>query len=108
MAAFQLAIALGADGIELDVQLSGDGEPVVIHDRRVDRTSDGRGFVSEFTAAQLASLNAGWRFTRRLESRPRLRARVQLLAERLEPPTLCLNPQPIPLLCSVLEHLSGS
>ena len=39
MAAFRLATALGADGFELDVQLSADGQPVVIHDARVNRTT---------------------------------------------------------------------
>ena len=42
--AFRKAIEMGADGVELDVQLTKDGELVVIHDETVDRTSDGSGW----------------------------------------------------------------
>ena len=45
MPAFELAWQLGADGIELDVQLTKDGVPVVIHDETVDRVSDRTGWV---------------------------------------------------------------
>jgi glycerophosphoryl diester phosphodiesterase len=106
LAAFLMAIALGADGVEMDVQLSADGEPVVIHDKRVDRTANGVGYVSGFTSAQLASLDAGWRFTVRLETRPRLRARVQRLAGGPGGSAFSSIPQPIPRLESVLELLS--
>ena len=41
MPAFELAYEYGADGLELDVQLTRDGEVVVIHDDEVDRTSNG-------------------------------------------------------------------
>lgn len=57
MEAFLLADTLGADGIELDVQLSKDGVPVVIHDERVDRVSDGTGFVRDMTLQELKALN---------------------------------------------------
>jgi glycerophosphoryl diester phosphodiesterase len=57
--AFAEAISLGVDGIELDVQLSADGVPVVIHDRELSRTTDGNGHVDEATLAVLQSLNAG-------------------------------------------------
>lgn len=56
--AFALAAQLGADGVELDVHLSSDGEIVVIHDERVDRTTNGIGLVSEMTLSQLKALNA--------------------------------------------------
>ena len=59
LAAFEKAIELGADGAELDVQLSADGVPVVIHDFTVDRTTDGSGRVAEMSLAQLRELNAG-------------------------------------------------
>jgi glycerophosphoryl diester phosphodiesterase len=59
MAAFRLAAHLGADGIELDVQLSQDGEVVVMHDSRVDRTSDGHGRVRDLPLATLRALDAG-------------------------------------------------
>ena len=59
LAAFELARAEGADGIELDVQLSRDGQLVVIHDAMVDATTDGRGAVAELTLDQLQRLDAG-------------------------------------------------
>jgi glycerophosphoryl diester phosphodiesterase len=57
--AFALAAEQEADGIELDVRLSADGVPIVIHDETVDRTTNGRGPVSKLTIAQLQSLDAG-------------------------------------------------
>jgi glycerophosphoryl diester phosphodiesterase len=59
MASFEKALDLGADGIELDVHLSADGIPVVIHDSSVDATTDGSGRVSEMVLAQLKELDAG-------------------------------------------------
>lgn len=59
LAAFALAIEQGADGVELDVQLSADGWPVIIHDDTVDRTSNGSGRVSEMTVAELQQLDLG-------------------------------------------------
>jgi|SRR5579875_762530 len=47
---------------ELDVHLSRDGVPIVIHDDRVDRTTDGCGAVSELTLAEIRTLDAGVRF----------------------------------------------
>lgn len=58
MAAFTQAIQAGAHGVEFDVQLSRDGQPVVIHDETLDRTTDGVGRVADHTAAQLAQLDA--------------------------------------------------
>lgn len=58
MAAFRRAVADGADGFELDVQLSKDGRLVVIHDETLDRTTDGRGLVKDHTFAELRSLDA--------------------------------------------------
>lgn len=60
--AFEKAAGIkGLTGIELDIQLTKDGEMVVIHDERVDRTTDGIGFVRDFTLAELKRLriNAG-------------------------------------------------
>lgn len=59
LAAFQLAMDQSADGIELDVMLSGDGQVVVIHDDTVDRTTNGTGRVREMSLKQLQSLDAG-------------------------------------------------
>lgn len=57
MEAFILANQYGADGIEIDVQLSKDGEIVVIHDEKIDRTSNGKGKVRSYTLAQLRTFN---------------------------------------------------
>ncbi|MCY3976508.1 MAG: glycerophosphodiester phosphodiesterase [Chloroflexi bacterium] len=59
MASFELAMQQGADGIELDVHLSRDGQLVVIHDDSVDATSDGQGKVADMTLDQLKRLDAG-------------------------------------------------
>ena len=57
MAAFEKAVELGADGIELDVQLTKDGELVVIHDETIDRVSDGSGWVKDYAYAKLIKHN---------------------------------------------------
>jgi glycerophosphoryl diester phosphodiesterase len=59
MAAFRLAAEMGADGVELDVQLCKDGEAVVFHNPRVDETTDGGGRVVDLTLAELQELDAG-------------------------------------------------
>ncbi len=59
LAAFLLAAELGADGIEFDVQLSRDGEVVVIHDFVLETTTDGQGPVADKTLAELKELDAG-------------------------------------------------
>jgi glycerophosphoryl diester phosphodiesterase len=64
--AFQAAIAEGADALECDVRLTRDGVLVCVHDRRVDRTSDGRGVVSALELADLSELDfASWKRPRR-------------------------------------------
>lgn len=57
MATFEKAVELGADGIELDVRLTKDGELVVIHDETIDRVSDGSGWVKDYTYAKLIKHN---------------------------------------------------
>jgi glycerophosphoryl diester phosphodiesterase len=64
MAAIDNGLALGADGIEIDVQLSKDGIPVLIHDRTLDRTTDRTGPVLGLTAAELAGVDAAFHFQR--------------------------------------------
>lgn len=76
---FEEAVRLGAPLVELDVRLSRDGVPIVMHDPTVDRTTDGAGVVAELTAAEIAGLNAG-------------------TVER---------PEPVPTLAEVLVLLSG-
>lgn len=55
--AFKLAADMGADGVELDVQLTRDGQVVVCHDEKIDRTSDHKGLVCDYTLAELKSFN---------------------------------------------------
>lgn len=59
MAAFDRALGLGADTLEMDLQPTADGEIVTIHDGTVDRTTDGSGPVAELTVAELQELDAG-------------------------------------------------
>ncbi|WHX99233.1 glycerophosphodiester phosphodiesterase [Neobacillus sp. DY30] len=58
MKAFIEAERAGSDGLELDVQLTKDGEVVVIHDEKVDRTTTGSGFVKDFTFQEIRKFNA--------------------------------------------------
>ncbi|MEZ4865883.1 MAG: glycerophosphodiester phosphodiesterase family protein [Caldilineaceae bacterium] len=61
--AFQRALEMGVDGIELDVHCSKDGKLVVIHDESLERTTTGHGKVSDYTAAELARVDAGSPFS---------------------------------------------
>ncbi len=70
LAAFNLASEHGADGIELDAKLSADGHVIVIHDQTVDRTTNGRGKVSELTLAELKALDAGAKFSPQFAGEP--------------------------------------
>lgn len=78
IAAFRAAQEWGADGVELDVQLSRDGEIVVIHDFTVDRVSNGHGRVRELTLAELQLLDLG-----ASERIPTLQEVVDTLAPRM-------------------------
>lgn len=53
------ALAMGVDAVEVDVQLTKDGELAVIHDGTVDRTTNGKGPVRDFTLAEIKGLDAG-------------------------------------------------
>ncbi|WP_030193474.1 glycerophosphodiester phosphodiesterase [Streptomyces sp. NRRL S-87] len=59
LAAYRKAIEHGADALECDVRLTADGHLVLVHDRRVNRTSNGRGAVSALELADLAALDFG-------------------------------------------------
>jgi glycerophosphoryl diester phosphodiesterase len=56
---FLEALALGADALEFDLQLSRDGQLVVFHDATLERTTDGHGAVEQHTLAELQRLDAG-------------------------------------------------
>jgi glycerophosphoryl diester phosphodiesterase/membrane-associated phospholipid phosphatase len=60
--AFELALALGADTLEMDLQITADDEVVVIHDGTVDRTTDGTGAVRDLDLDEIRELDAGWYF----------------------------------------------
>jgi glycerophosphoryl diester phosphodiesterase len=85
LAAFRRALEVGADGIELDVHLSADGVPVVIHDDTLERTTDGSGPVAAQSRASLARLDAGTWFSPEFsgEELPTLQATLRLLTGRL-------------------------
>jgi glycerophosphoryl diester phosphodiesterase len=62
LAAYRRALEVGADALECDVRLTADGHLVCVHDRRVDRTSNGTGLVSTLELTQLEGLDWGsWR-----------------------------------------------
>ncbi|MDO3379217.1 glycerophosphodiester phosphodiesterase [Geoalkalibacter halelectricus] len=79
LAAFRLAEAQGADGIELDVHISRDGVPMVIHDETLERTTNGRGRVADTRLRDLRRLDAGRWFAPEFAGEP-----LPLLAEVLE------------------------
>jgi glycerophosphoryl diester phosphodiesterase len=88
MAAFRLAAQLGADGLELDVQLTSDGEVVVMHDSTLNRTSNGHGRVLDWPLAGLRVLDAGGWYAPEFAGEP-----IPTLAEVLHElgPRLVLN-----------------
>lgn len=78
MEAFELAYQQKADGIELDVQMTKDGKLVVIHDETIDRTSDGAGYVKDYTMEELCRFSFN-------QTHPEYRkAQIPLLQDVLE------------------------
>jgi glycerophosphoryl diester phosphodiesterase len=63
LASFQLALEQGADGIELDIHLTKDGEIVVCHDPTIDRTTNGSGYIVEMQVAEIKRFDAGGWFS---------------------------------------------
>jgi glycerophosphoryl diester phosphodiesterase len=61
--AFRGAVALGCTHLETDLRVTSDGELVLMHDARLERTTDGRGEVSAHTLAELKRLDAGYHFS---------------------------------------------
>jgi glycerophosphoryl diester phosphodiesterase len=61
--AFEQAVRLGADSLEMDIQSTADGVLVVRHDPFVESTCDGKGFISDFALAELKKLDAGYTWT---------------------------------------------
>ncbi|WP_435099873.1 glycerophosphodiester phosphodiesterase family protein [Arhodomonas sp. AD133] len=79
LAAVELAAALGVRWIEVDMRLIGDGTPVIFHDERLERCTDGHGSVRDMDRSALRSLDAGSWFGPRFPAE-----RVPLLGELLE------------------------
>jgi glycerophosphoryl diester phosphodiesterase len=79
LASFRRAMEIGSDMIELDVQLSQDGKVVILHDDTLERTTNGRGRVADFTLAELKQLDAGSWFGPRFSGQ-----RIPTLNEVLE------------------------
>ncbi|WP_201713443.1 glycerophosphodiester phosphodiesterase [Rossellomorea arthrocnemi] len=72
MEAFYEAERVKADGIELDVQLTKDGEIVVIHDETVNRTTNGKGFVKDYSLKEIQKLQANYKFKNKLFKKNRV------------------------------------
>lgn len=79
LAAFKNAVKLGVDGVEFDVQLTQDGEVVVIHDELIDRTMTGNGLVKDYTLQELRQMSAGSFFNSKFEQE-----KIPTLVEVLE------------------------
>jgi glycerophosphoryl diester phosphodiesterase len=79
MAAFRSAVEIGADMIETDVHMTKDGALVLMHDDKVDRTTNGTGFISDMTLDEIRALDAGSHKDEKFRGE-----RVPLLTELLE------------------------
>lgn len=82
---YNRAIEMGADYLEIDVQLSKDGKPVVIHDILVDRTTDHKGKVADYTFEELRKMDAGSWFSKKFagERIPSFEEVLDLYADRV-------------------------
>lgn len=83
MEAFKLAVEQGADGFEIDIHITKDGEIVVIHDDTIDRTSNGKGNVTDLSLAELKQYNYNARFEDKYATAeiPTLRQVLELVKE---------------------------
>lgn len=63
MVAFERAVALGVDMLEMDLHATADGQLVLMHDETVDRTTNGSGRLEDMTLAEVKALDAGYRWT---------------------------------------------
>lgn len=79
LTAFQAAKAAGATSVEIDVVLTADAEPIILHDLTVDRTTDGHGYVADLSLEQVRALDAGTPFHARFAG-----TKIPSLSEALE------------------------
>ncbi len=109
MAAFRAGAEAGADLLELDAQRTSDGQVVVIHDHRLERTTNGRGWVWDHTLAELRALDAGAWYGAAFAGEPiptldevaawaagRVRLNIEIKAT---PDTLCDLPEQVVGIC---------
>lgn len=84
LVAFEEALSLRPDAVELDVRASKDGRLVIMHDAKVDRTTNGTGAIAEMTLAELKKLDAGSKKDARYagERIPTLRESLELVKDR--------------------------
>lgn len=78
-ASFDRALSLGVDAIETDIRATSDGELILIHDKHLDRTTNGRGLVKETPWSVIRNLDAGFWFKEEYKG-----AKIPLLKETLE------------------------
>ncbi|WP_347549704.1 glycerophosphodiester phosphodiesterase family protein [Pseudalkalibacillus hwajinpoensis] len=90
MSAYKRAVEIGAEGIEIDVQLSRDGIPVVFHDRTLKRTTAGKGIVTQTSFSELRNLDAGSWFAPSFKDE-RIPSLEEVLIFASEYPDLWLN-----------------
>lgn len=90
MTAFKAALDVGVDQIETDVRVTKDGELVLIHDAKVDRTTNGTGKVCDFTLKELQSLDAGIKKGEKFRGE-RVPTFVELMELVKDHPTLTLD-----------------
>lgn len=106
MEAFKLAYEMKACGIEFDVQLTKDNKIVVIHDETIDRTSNGKGNVSDFTLKELRSFDFNCKNRKYQKSYQNLKTNQETNSET-NPETKIFENIKIPLLSEVLEQFKN-
>ena len=84
MLSFQKALEAGCEGMEFDVHLTKDGVPVIIHDEKIDRTSDGTGWVKDMTYEKLCRIDFSYRWKGQVpfQKIPTLREYFELVKDR--------------------------
>ena len=100
LAALEMAIEIGVDLVEIDIHLTADGHPVVIHDRSVDRTTNGTGFIDTMTLSQVRQLDAGSWFDRSYYNE-----KIPTLEEVLD---LCRNRVPVLIEAKTVESAEAA
>lgn len=84
MLSFKKAIEMGCTGIETDVQMTRDGSLILMHDERVDRTTNGTGFVKDYTFEEIRKLDAGGFFSKEFigEKVPAIEELIELVKDK--------------------------